>query len=272
MLSQELESVWEDVWCVIPAFNETTTIRRLVVTLLEMCPRVIVVDDGSTDGTAKQLYGLPVKLLSHKTNLGKAASLKTAFAYAASKGAAAVITLDGDGQHDPNDAKRLLALWRAHPDSLIIGSRLHDQKHFPRGRYLANRIACFWISWAAGHAIADTQSGFRIYPASVIKLILNGHANSSRFTFESEVLIEAARSGTKTMAISIPGHYPSHARPSHFRPFIDITKIVLMVGFKLLQSGMLPLGLLRSLRTKPTIYSIQSDSKPDQRTPSHRHE
>lgn len=272
MLSQELEPVWEDVWCVIPTFNETSTIRRLVVTLLEMCPRVIVVDDCSTDGTAKQLYDLPVKLLSHKTNLGKAASLKTGFAYAASKGAVAVITLDGDGQHDPTDAKRLLAMWRAHPDSLIIGSRLHDQKNFPRGRYVANRIACFWISWAAGHAIADTQSGFRIYPSSVIELILNGHVNSSRFTFESEVLIEAARAGTKTMAISIPGHYPSHARPSHFRPVVDITKIILMVAYKLLQGGMSPLGLLRSLRTRPIIDSFQSDSKPDQRTHSHRHE
>ncbi|WJJ92877.1 glycosyltransferase family 2 protein [Neopusillimonas aromaticivorans] len=268
MLSQTTESLWNDVWCVIPAFNEATTIRQLVEALLEMCPRVIVVDDCSTDGTAQQLYGLPVKLLSHTTNKGKAASLKNAFTYAASQGAAAVITMDGDGQHDPTDAKRLLALWRARPDHLIIGARLHDQKHFPRARYHANRIACFWISWAAGHAIADTQSGFRVYPAPVIELILRGKVKSSRFTFESEVLIEAARAGTRTLAISIPGHYPRHARPSHFRPVIDITKIILMVASKLLQRGMSPLGLLNSLKPAPIIDPIQPATKPDQQSSS----
>lgn len=264
--------MWEGVWCVIPAFNEATTIRHLVETLLTICPRIIVVDDCSSDGTAQQLNDLPVTLLSHHVNQGKAASLKSAFVCAASKGASAVITLDGDGQHDPADAKRLLNLWRRHPDHLIIGARLHDQKHFPKARYHANRVACFWISWAAGHAIADTQSGFRVYPAAVIDLILKGKVNGSRFTFESEVLIEAARAGTETLAISIPGHYPLHARPSHFRPVVDIIKIILMVALKLLQRGMSPLGLLRSLKPAPVIDAVEHAGNQDTQSPRHHHE
>ena len=71
---------------------------------------------------------------------------------------------------------------------------------------------------------------------------------SSRFTFESEILIDAASKGFRTLAVAIPGHYPENARQSHFRPVVDITKIVLMVAGRLLRQGMAPLGLWRSLR------------------------
>lgn len=254
---------WDKIWCAIPAFNEAATIRPLIEKLLTVCPRVIVIDDSSTDGTAQQLADLPIVLLSHDINRGKADCLRRAFEYAANCGATAVVTLDGDGQHDPADARRLLAIWKRNPDRLIIGARLQDQRNFPKARYFANRIACFWISWAAGHPIADTQSGFRVYPRSVTMLVLNNLITSSRFTFESEVLIEAARSGVSTLAVTIPGHYPSHARPSHFRPIVDITKIVLMVAKKLLQRGMSPIGLYRSLKPALVIDKVDTTTLPE---------
>ena len=120
----------------------------------------------------QQLDGLPVTLLAHPRNLGKAASLRTAFRYALSQHARCVIALDGDGQHDPADAPGLLAAWQRHPECIVIGSRLHDRAQFPPARYRANRFACFWISWAAGHPIADSQSGFRVYSASVMRIAL----------------------------------------------------------------------------------------------------
>src|SRR5204863_251020 len=123
---------------------------------LAMCPRVLIVDDGCTDTTVTQLHGLPVTLLRHAVNRGKAASLRTAFAHALHQGARCVIALDGDGQHDPADAPNLLWTWHRHPDRVVIGSRLHDRSQFPPARYRANRFACFWISWAAGHPIADS--------------------------------------------------------------------------------------------------------------------
>jgi glycosyltransferase involved in cell wall biosynthesis len=240
-------AAWAGVWIAIPAYQEAATIRQLAEAALAQSPNVIVVDDGSTDGTASQLQGLPVTLLAHAHNRGKAASLRTAFAHALARQAECVIAMDGDGQHEPADAPLLLAAWRRQPRSIVIGSRLHDRSQFPLARWRANRFACFWISWAAGHPIADSQSGFRAYPAGVMRLALGPGVRGSRFTFESEVLIEAAHHGHATLAIAIAGRYPLHARPSHFRPVWDITKIVLMVGGRLLRSGMAPLGLWRSL-------------------------
>ena len=241
-------AVWQGVWIAIPAYQEAATIRVLAQEALAQSPNVIVVDDGSTDGTAQPLAGLPVTLLVHPHNRGKEASLRTAFAHALRQQAACVIAMDGDGQHDPADAPLLLATWRRHPRHIVIGSRLHDRSQFPLARWRANRFACFWISWAAGHPIADSQSGFRAYPAEVMRLALGRGVRGSRFTFESEVLIEAARHGHPTLALAIPGRYPANARPSHFRPVWDITKIVLMVGGRLLRSGMAPVGLWRSLQ------------------------
>ena len=244
---------WDGVWIAIPAYNEGRTIRALAQSALALCPRVMVVDDGSVDTTLTQLQGLPLTLLRHSVNQGKAASLRTAFEHALAHDAKGVVTLDGDGQHDPHDAPSLLAAWQAQPDRLVIGSRLHDKSQFPLARYVANRFACFWISWAAGHPIADSQSGFRVYSKAVMAIAIGGRVRGSRFTFESEIIIEAADQGHLTLAVAIPGHYPVHARRSHFRPVVDIAKIVLMVAARLLKKAMHPQGLWRSLRPAPVL-------------------
>jgi glycosyltransferase involved in cell wall biosynthesis len=246
-------AIWQGVWIAIPAYQEAATIRALALQALAHSPNVIVVDDGSSDATAEQLRGLPVTLLVHARNRGKAACLRTAFAHALAQHAACVIAMDGDGQHDPADAPLLLAAWRRNPRQIVIGSRLHDRSQFPLARWRANRFACFWISWAAGHPIADSQSGFRAYPAEVMRLALGPRVRGSRVTFESEVLIEAARQGHPTLAVAIAGRYPVNARASHFRPVWDITKIVLMVAGRLLRSGMAPLGLWRSLQAATVL-------------------
>jgi len=263
--------LWDRVWVAIPAYNEARTIRSLAEASLSLCPRVIVVDDGSTDETISELDGLPVTLLRHDRNEGKAASIKTAFRHALAFNARCVITLDGDGQHDPSDAPGLLDAWHGHSDRIVIGSRLHDRTQFPLARYRANRFACFWISWASGHPIADSQSGFRIYPQEVMRIALN-RVRSSRFTFESEILIDAASKGFRTLAVAIPGHYPENARLSHFRPVADITKIVLMVAGRLLRQGMSPLGLWRSLGPTEVLPGRQSSTSPALRCDDHPRE
>ena len=241
----------EGIWIVVPAYNEARTIRGLAEAALALCVRVLVVDDGSSDDTAEQLNGLPLTLLRHAVNRGKAAGLRTAFAHALALGATCVVTIDGDGQHDPRDVAKLLAVWRRQPDRIVIGARLHDRARIPRLRYFGNRTACFWISWAAGHPIADTQSGFRVYPREVMEIALAHCASCSGFTFESEIIIAAAQRGHRTLAVTIGARYPVDARASHYRAGPDTMKIIVMVAAHLLSKGLCLPGLWRSLQREP---------------------
>lgn len=233
---------------VIPALDEQATIRNVAERALRQSDWVIVVNDGSRDGTAQALEGLPVTLLSNPRTLGKAASLWRGMAIALAEEADAVITLDGDGQHEPEDVPRLLAAWLERPEAIVIGARQWRRHEVPKMRYYANRFANFWVAWAAGYAIPDSQSGFRIYPADVLKRVRVAHDAGARFCFESEVLIEAGRIGVKSVPVPIAAIYPGLARPSHFRPVADIVRIVRMVAWKLLARGLHLPGLVRSLR------------------------
>ena len=234
-------------WVVIPAYNETATIRDVVSRTVRQCKNVIVVDDGSTDGTAEALVDLPVTLLRNPTNCGKAASLWRGFQQALAAGASGVVTLDGDGQHAPEDIPRLLAEAAFYPDHMIIGTRRRDQRRAAFRRYVANRVADFWISWAAGCSFADSQSGFRVYPVSLLRRVKIKHGKVRSFVFESEILIEATRSGHRNLAVPIEALGRPGARPSHFRPVLDIARITCMVGWKLISRGMNPIGLYRLL-------------------------
>lgn len=243
---------------VIPAYNEAATIRELTESVLQIVPDVVVVDDGSADATGEQLAGLPLVLLRNQHNLGKAASLWKGIEYALARGAQFIVTLDGDGQHRPEDIPRLLNLAERSPHSIVVGARLHDKKNFPPRRYYANQFARFWISWAAGYPIADTQSGFRVYPASLFAALGRREVAWNGFVFESEILIAAGERGVRSVAVAIPGIYPKVARASHFRPVADIARIVMMVAGRLLRKGMNPRGLWRSLNL-PIAIEIGPD-------------
>jgi glycosyltransferase involved in cell wall biosynthesis len=233
---------------VIPAFNEAATVRQIVTRALAHTRRVIVVDDGSTDATSSVLHGLPVTVLRNARNLGKGASLRRGMVRALMDGASAVITLDADGQHEPEDIPRLIAAHVRDPHAIVVGARLHDSDSIPRARYLANRFANFWIAWAAGYPISDSQSGFRLYPGSLLSAMDVGSEKSPGFVFESAVLIDAARLGVESVAVSIPAIYREGARRSHFRPVVDILLITRMVAWKLLRRGLNIPGLVRSRR------------------------
>lgn len=238
----------DDIAVVIPAYNESRTIRDLVERTLRQVRLVIVIDDGSTDGTAQALEGLDITLLRHATNQGKASSLWDGMQEARKRAISGIVTLDGDGQHLPEDIPRLLQHFRQAPTAIIVGSRLHEKENIPRARYNANRFANFWIAWAAGYPISDSQSGFRIYPANLLDQVKVAHDRSSCFVFESEILIEAGRRGITSLPISISAIYIPQARASHFRPVVDIARIVRMVAWKLVSRGLYLQGLRRSLR------------------------
>lgn len=248
---------------VIPAFNESATIADVVERALRHVETVIVVDDGSRDDTAGALAGLPVVLMRNASNLGKAPSMARGFAAALERAMGAVITLDADGQHRPEDIPRLLAAAEEYPGDIIIAARLRGREHMPRARRFGNRQADFWISWAAGQPIHDTQSGYRLYPADVLKRIAVRAEARSGFVFESEVLIEAARIGCYARCIPIDTIYGESPRGSHYRAAPDTTRIALMVAGKLIRRGLFPLGLLRSLGILPHPGGTGGAQRPD---------
>ncbi|MFP4606290.1 MAG: glycosyltransferase family 2 protein [Thiohalospira sp.] len=238
---------------VIPAFNEARTIREVVQRTREQLEEVIVVDDASSDGTLDQLRDLPVTVLRNEANRGKGASLWRGMEVARERGASAIVTLDGDAQHRPEAIPDLLAAAAERPDAIIIAARLLHRESAPRARLFANRFADFWISWAAGRPIRDTQSGFRLYPASLLPCVALPLGRGRGFVFESEILIEASRRGFPVYSVPTAMIHLADARPSHFRPVVDIARIVRMVAWKLLVRGLDPPGLVRSLRRPEVV-------------------
>ena len=150
------------------------------------------------------------------------------------------MTLDGDGQHLPEDIPRLLDAHARHRNAIVIGARLHDRHRIPLDRYLANRAANFFIGWAAGQAVADSQSGFRVYPAALLRALSACCERAAGFVFESEILIEAARSGTEIVAVPVAAIYEPRGRRSHFRPVLDIARIGRMIAWKLVVARVRP--------------------------------
>lgn len=232
---------------VIPAYNEEATIQHLVERIHDHLDSIIVVNDGSTDETQKQAENSPCMLLNHAENLGKATALWRGIQDARQQGATHVLTIDGDGQHSPAEIPLMLAEANNYPEHIIIGARILKSENAPKARRFANHFADFWISWAAGEPIRDTQSGFRIYPMAVFESWQPNLARENGFVFESEVLIEAVRSGRNCRSVPIETRYPKQARHSHFRPVADISRIVIMVAGKLARRGFYPAGLWRIL-------------------------
>ena len=254
---------------VIPAYNEAATIAAVAEQAARHADRVIVVDDGSTDGTAAQVAPIGrVEVIRHAENRGKAESLRSGLERALAAGAAVVITLDGDGQHDPGEIPRLLEAARE-PRDVILAARRDERHAAPRLRRFANGFADFWVSWAAGQWIPDTQSGFRLFPAEVLRRILPACGGYRRFVFESLVLIEAARQGCRVETVAVRTIYPPGARPSHYRATLDTCLIVRAVAWRLIGRGMAPLDLCRALGWLPPRYGAcagESSAARDART------
>lgn len=201
---------------VIPVHNEAATIGAIVAVAMTYLP-VIVVDDASHDGSGHYAAAAGATVLTLPCQHGKGAALRRGFTEALQRGAEAVVTLDGDGQHDPQDIPRLLAASQRWPDSIIIGSRLTAAPQMPRHRLHAIRVASFWISWMSEGNITDTQSGFRLYPARVLHSLRLKHGG---FVLESELLLKASQAGWIVREIPIHAVYPAGLK-SHYRPFQD---------------------------------------------------
>lgn len=227
----------DNVTVVIPALNEALRIREVVQSALTQCRHVIVVDDGSDDGTSEALTDLPITLLRHPQRRGKGASLRSGFNEAMRTGARAVLTMDGDGQHCGEDIPRLIAAANRHPGCLINGARLRKRSQQPLYRRIGNDFGDWGISLVCGFRIRDTQCGQRLYPAKLCNL---DSLPGEDFVYEAQLLLSAARE-LQMRVISVPIEsryqtvYSGEFRKSHFRVVRDLCKItahVIMQGLR----------------------------------------
>ena len=232
----------DNIAVVIPALNEALRIRDVVEGALAHCERVIVVDDGSDDGTSDAISDLPVTVLRHAARMGKGAGLRDGFAEALRQGALAVLTMDGDGQHHADDIPRLLAAANRHPGFIAIGARLRKRANQPAYRRLANEFGDWGIAWGTGYQVPDSQSGQRLYPANVCALAGTGIPGED-FVFEAQILMSAAQElWTRCCSGPIEARYNQiHGapdfRPSHFRPLRDLWRITSHIVVQCLRRG-----------------------------------
>jgi glycosyltransferase involved in cell wall biosynthesis len=178
---------------------------------------VLVVDDASDDNSGQLAAAAGATVLTLPRHRGKGVALRHGFAVALRCGVQNVITLDGDGQHDPHDIPRFLTASCQWCGSIIIGNRLAAATDIPRQRLQAIQVGSFWINWMAECNIQDTQSGFRLYPAAVLRALPLKHGG---FLLESEILLKAGQAGYAMHEIPIRPVYRRGQR-SHYRPCRD---------------------------------------------------
>jgi glycosyltransferase involved in cell wall biosynthesis len=208
---------------VIPVFNHERTVADVVHRALDLDLPVVVVDDGSTDSTYDRIKGIAgIRILRHRSNRGKGAALMTGFSQA-EKTSAWAITLDADGQHDPSDAVALVAAIPHNKRPIVIGKRQGMlAAEAPWTSRFGREFSNFWVHMAGGPSLADSQSGFRIYP---LPECLHLGVESRRFQFEVEVLAKANWNRIPVIEAPISVTYrPGTPRISHFHPFFDFLR------------------------------------------------
>lgn len=227
----------DDIWCVIPVYNNCTTVQKMAQECRKYLRNVVVVDDGSTDTDVRALFsGEDITVLRHDKNLGKGKAILTALKHVKSRHRRYIITIDADGQHYPGDIEKFIPLLSAEGDSVVVGVRRLEESQAPLRSRFGNKVANFWMRIETGISLSDCQSGFRAYPVDYIsKIAFSG----SRYEFETEILARAAWAGLEIKTVSVGVEYHrSEDRVSHFDLRRDNLRIGLMharlVGRRLL--------------------------------------
>jgi glycosyltransferase involved in cell wall biosynthesis len=243
------------IWCVIPVFNNKSTLRKIAQGCRERLRNVLVVDDGSTDCNVNiELSGLDVTILKHQRNRGKGYAIRTALDFVLRQGAEFMITIDADGQHYPQDLDKFIPVVTDNQDSIIIGCRDFSQTNIPPKSKFGRSFSNFWIGLETGVFLKDSQSGFRAYPVEHLsKMKLRGN----HYDFEAEVLARGVWAGLKLKEIPVNVYYPeAKHRVSSFRPFLDNLRISLMHS-RLIGRRLLPFPYPKLVKAQKASAKIQ---------------
>ncbi len=204
---------------VIPAFNEARTIAAVVEGVRAAVGRVLVVDDGSTDGTGDRAREAGAEVAAHAANLGKGHAVRTGLARVLEGVFTHVLLLDADLQHLPQEAASLLAEAAASGADVVIGERRFERTRMPASRYHANRIGSRVLSWFVGVPVHDTQCGFRVFRVDALRPL---RLRATGYEIETEMLVKVRRRGGRVAAVPITAVY--EGQRSKLRPVRDTTR------------------------------------------------
>ena len=206
----------------IPAYNEEQTIGAVVSELKSKGLDVVVIDDGSEDNTEKAASESGAVIIRHIRNLGKGASLKEGFDFILrATNFEAIIIMDGDGQHGPDDIDKFIERAEQYDDDIIVGNRMIATKNMPLVRLVTNKFMSFLLSTMCKQKIPDTQCGFRLIRRRVLKKI---KLESNKYDLESEILIKASRKQLKIVSVPIETIYRDELSKIH--PVKDALRFV----------------------------------------------
>lgn len=227
----------------VPVYENAGTVGRIVRECLAGTSYpLLVVDDGSPDPVAPLLPPDPrVRVIRFPENRGKGEALRRGLEEAVAMGLTHLITIDADGQHLPGEIPKLVAAAKEDPWALVIGSRDLGGASVPGVSRFGRSFSNFWVRYQTGTAVADSQSGFRLYPLFPLQAL---RFFTKRFDFEIEVLIRLLWKGTPIREVPVAVHYPEASqRVSHFDKLWDNVRI------SLLNTALVSLSLLRSHRS-----------------------
>ena len=206
----------DTIFALVPGYQEGPRIGAVVEAARAFLP-VVVVDDGSTDDTASRARSAGATVLVQRPNAGKGAALRAGFGYVLGHGAAAVVTLDADGQHDPTEIPVFLEAFANGRPELVIGRR--DFAAMPPVRRVSNTVGGWVFSAAIGRRVADNQSGYRLIGRRLMTTLLD--STESGFAFEVEMIARCIALGLPMTEIPIRTIYAGE--PSHIRPWAHLT-------------------------------------------------
>lgn len=201
-----------NIGVLIPVHNEAQRIGPLIAALRAKDLDVIVIDDGSTDASGDIARAKGAFVLRHEKKNGKGYSLKKGFDYALAQRYDGVITMDGDGQHDPQELEQFLKEARENPTAIIVGNRMQNSGGMPLVRYLTNRFMSGLISWACRQPIPDTQCGYRYLSREVLQSL---ELTCTDFEIETEILMKACKKGFKIASTPIRTIYRDEESKIH---------------------------------------------------------
>jgi glycosyltransferase involved in cell wall biosynthesis len=211
---------------VIPALNAASSVGAVVRGCLEQMPDVVVVDDGSTDGTAAASADAGALVLHHPLRRGKGGAMRTGFAWALERGFDGVIGVDADGQHLPGEIPKLLRCREESGADLIIGGRSHLFAQMLPRRRLANQFSTWAIARFSRTAITDSQCGFRLYSSRLLRAVA---LRAEGFDMDSEVIVRAGLAGFKVAMTPIEMGFVDGLSTSHYRAVRDTLRIAATV-------------------------------------------